>query len=243
MQIKKNVYGEFARYYDLLGWNRFSRVCAERLKNFVRFRGRGNETVLDLACGTGELEYKLRGTGLKFTGVDLSRLMLKQARQKNRTAKFIDGDITSIKLRRKFDIAVCFFDSINHLTGIPPVKKLFKTVRTHLVDNGYFIFDMLTPSGLAEWESLDIRRDKNYTVIMNGFYDDNSLNAEITIEGFVRNRKNCYSRFLQKIIEKSYPLEAIVDTLNKAGFDEISVSAFDTAEPVEKASRWFFVVK
>ena len=101
--MKNQVYGEFARYYDLLGWNQFSHICAQRLKNFVRLRGVGNETVLDLACGTGELEYKLKRTGLKFTGVDLSWSMLAQARRKNNGVKFLHGDITDIRLNRRFD--------------------------------------------------------------------------------------------------------------------------------------------
>jgi len=80
--MKNQVYSEFAQYYDMLGWNKFAHVCAERLKTFVRFRGSGNETVLDLACGTGELEHRLQRTNLKFTGVDLSWQMLSQARRK-----------------------------------------------------------------------------------------------------------------------------------------------------------------
>ena len=83
MNSKTQVYGEFARYYDKLGWNKFSQICAERLKAFVRFRGMGKETVLDLACGTGELEYRLKNSRLEFTGVDISWKMLSSARRKN----------------------------------------------------------------------------------------------------------------------------------------------------------------
>ncbi len=239
--MKNQVYSEFAQYYDMLGWNKFAHICAERLKTFVRFRGSGNETVLDLACGTGELEYRLQRTNLKFTGVDLSWQMLSQARRKTDSVKYIHGDITSIRLNRKYDIVVCFFDSVNHLGGITAIKRLFKTARMHLNKGGYFIFDMLTPDGLADWESLDIRREKDYTVIMNGYYSPEKITAEIRIEGFIKTGKSSFKRFMQKITERSYTIEKIAESLALAGFDDISVSSFNPDEPVESASRWFFV--
>jgi SAM-dependent methyltransferase len=227
----------------MLGWNRFSHLCAERLKNFVRFRGNGRKTILDLACGTGELEYKLRRTNLKFTGVDLSRQMLTQARRKNNGAEFIHADITNIRLNREFDLVVCFFDSVNHLSGITAVKKLFKTAGMHLRKGGYFIFDMLTPSGLANWESLDIKRKQDYTVIVNGYYDAEKIMAEINIEGFISTGKNTYKRFSQKIIERSYAFDKVAEALTYTGFDNISVSSFNLDEPIKSTSRWFFVVR
>lgn len=242
MGTKTNVYDEFALYYDFLGWNRFSRVCAERLKNFVRFRGRGRETILDLACGTGELEYSLRRSGLRFTGVDLSKQMLARARSKVDGVRFIRDDITAVRLQKTFDITVCLFDSVNHLGGITPVEKLFKTAKIHLRDGGYFIFDMLTPEGLAHWGSVDIKRGKDHVVIIDGEFDSEKILAEISIEGFVRSGKNSFRRFMQKIRERSYPFETVVGALANAGFNHITVSSYEPDQPLATASRWFFIV-
>ena len=242
------IYEDFANYYDMLGWNRFSKLCALRLENFVRLRGKGNETVLDLACGTGELEYRLNRTNLRFTGVDISQQMLKQARRKNKNVRFVHGDITSIRLNKRFDLVVCFFDSVNHLSGITALCKVFKTARIHLRQNGFFLFDMLSPEGLAGWECIDIRRKPDYTLIVNGFYYPEKTMADITIEGFINAKqhgsmgKTMYRRFLQKIYERSYTLDKVTYSLGRIGFSNISVSSFDTDEPVQSASRWFFVV-
>jgi SAM-dependent methyltransferase len=246
--MRNSTYEDFANYYDMLGWNRFSKLCAQRLENFVRLRGKGNETVLDLACGTGELEYRLNRTNLRFTGVDISQKMLKQARRKNKNIKFIHGDITSIRLNKHFDLVVCFFDSVNHLSGITTLYKMFKTARIHLRQNGFFLFDMLSPEGLAGWECIDIRRKPDYTLIVNGFYYPEKMMADITIEGFINARrrgstdKTMYKRFLQKIYERSYTLDKVAESLTRIGFSKISVSSFDPYEPVKNASRWFFVV-
>jgi len=237
-----NVYGDFAGYYDLLGWNGFARFSAERLKNFVAFRGHGYETVLDLACGTGELEYILRRSKLQFTGVDLSWKMLSQARRKNKGVKFYHGDIVNVRLNKKYDLTVCFFDSINHLSGLSAIKKAFKTARAHLKPGGFFIFDMLSPEGLERWEAIDIRKQPDYYVIINGHYYPEKIKAEVTIEGFVKSGGNSYKRFVQLVKECSFPLDIVAEALTIAGFDEISVTSFNTDEPIEAASRWFFVV-
>ena len=236
------VYAEFAEYYDKLGWHLFARDCAMRLKAFTRLRGTGNEKVLDLACGTGELEYMLRNTKLRFTGVDLSPGMLKEGRRKNRSVKFVEGDIASVRLNKHFDLVICFFDSVNHLISFADLKKVFKTARAHLRPGGFFIFDMLSPNGLAEWEFFDIKRKPDYTVITNGSFESSNNTVDITIEGFIRKKDANYFRFLQKIRERSYPFAKIVDALGKASFLNISVSSFNPDQPVENCSRWFFVV-
>ncbi|MCP4582796.1 MAG: class I SAM-dependent methyltransferase [candidate division Zixibacteria bacterium] len=246
MERKKmtdRIYGEFARYYDLLGWNRFAQFSAERLKNFVAFRGQGKETVLDLACGTGELEYRLKRTKMRFTGIDISWKMLTEARRKNKNVKFIHGDMTNVRLNQKFDIVVCFFDSVNHLSGITAIKRLFKTARMHLNKGGFFIFDMLTPEGLERWEAIDIRREKDYYVTINGHYDQDKIKAEVTIEGFVKSGRSTYQRFNQVVAECSFTLDKVAEALTIAGFDDISVTSFNNDEPIEETSRWFFVVR
>jgi ubiquinone/menaquinone biosynthesis C-methylase UbiE len=240
--MKKQVYGKFARYYDLLGWNRFARICAERLKNFIAFRGNGSEAVLDLACGTGELEYQLQKTNLKFTGVDFSREMLARARRKIKKAKFLQGDMTCLRLNKKYDIVICFFDSVNHLSGVTELRHFFRTARIHLKPGGFFIFDMLSPEGLERWEYVEIRRNTDYYVVVNGFFNPDKIKAEVTIEGFVKSKRKEYERFCQRVVERSYPIEKIVECLTAAGFDDISVSSFNVEEPIEQTSRWYFVV-
>jgi len=237
----KDDYGAFAPYYDRLGWNLFAGECAIRLKSFVRLRGTGAERVLDLACGTGELEYRLRRTKLKFTGIDISARMLLVARGKNPRANFVRADIASFRLKETFDIAVCFFDSINHLPGLPAIKNTFGNVRNHLRPGGFFIFDMLTPDGLIQWEFFDFKKRKAYTVITSGVYHEKTMTADISIEGFVRTKGAFYKGFRQKITERTYPFVTIARALTLAGFKNIAVTAFDSEQPIEKCSRWFIV--
>ncbi len=86
-------------------------------KNFAGFLGlRGNEEVLDVACGTGHASFAiapLLASG-RVTAVDFSSGMLDQARRKaaqNRTGniEFVERDMRDLGFESRFDVAVCAF--------------------------------------------------------------------------------------------------------------------------------------
>lgn len=235
-----NIYGGFSRYYDYLGWNKFARAAAVRLRSFFRIRKFKPESVLDLACGTGELEKALGKSGIEFVGVDASRGMLKIARAKCERCRFVLGDAAKVRLGRRFDMVLLLFDSANHMNSEMHLSRVFKNARRHLRDGGFFIFDILTGAGLERWEHIDIRRRRDYMVITNGYFYPEDLSAEIFIEAFVK-KKNGYERVYQKVVEKAYPASDIIKWLTEAGFSRIMASAYDPAEEIEEASRLWFV--
>ncbi len=227
----------------MLGWNEFAAECAERIKTILKFRLPKARFLLDFACGTGELEYRLRNAGISPIGVDISPAMLKVARKKNPGVEFIVGDMISLKLERKFDIVCCFFDSVNHLRSTDELNRFFGNVAVHLRPGGLFVFDTLSPAGLAKWEFFDLKTAPDYTVITSGDFDENKIKARITIEGFVRRKSGLYRRFRQEIVEKAFAFKTILRSLQKAGFSHIAVSSFDPAESIEKSSRWFLLAR
>src|SRR5712692_2760779 len=73
-------------------------------------------TVLDLACGTGNVTLELERRGYQVTGVDNSEAMLRQARTKPaRQARFFLQDARHLDLPERFDACVSLFDSLNYL--------------------------------------------------------------------------------------------------------------------------------
>lgn len=93
---------------------RFFTLAAERLPQIFAFRG--DEQVLDVACGTGiaacaVAPYLPRG---KVTGLDFSSGMLTQARTNAvsrglQNLDFVEMDMQAITLERRFDAANCSF--------------------------------------------------------------------------------------------------------------------------------------
>lgn len=240
----KNIYGDFSEYYDLLGWNQFARNSAVRLQSFFKLRGDKPRAILDLACGSGELEWALRASDIKFTGVDISPGMIKVARKKFPGGDFIVGDAATIRMKKKFDMALLLFDSANHMSSLSQLLKVFRNARRHLAPNGFFIFDFLTETGLSEWEQINIKRTKSYTLFYYGHYYPEKHLADVFIEAFIKKPgRNNYHRIFQKIVEKTYPASDIIDGLVNSGFTRITASPFDLDEKIEKASRIWFVCR
>ena len=242
----KNAYGEFSRYYDMLGWDLFARDSAVRLKSFFKLRGERPKTILDLACGTGELEKSLRASGIIFTGVDSSPGMIRVAKSKVAGTKFLVGDAATVKLEERFDMVLLLFDSANHMPSLSHLVQVFKNAYRHLYPDGYFIFDFLTGQGLEEWEQINIRRTKKYTLFWYGHYYPEKMLADIFIEAFIKDTrpgKNLYNRVFQKIVEKTYPGSDIIDGLMKSGFKRLMASPYNPDEKIEDASRIWFVCR
>ena len=76
-------------------------------------------SVLDLACGTGNMSLRLARSGYLVTGIDRSDQMLEVARQKARDEglyiEFLKGRMEDFITEQQFDAAVCVFDSLTIL--------------------------------------------------------------------------------------------------------------------------------
>jgi ubiquinone/menaquinone biosynthesis C-methylase UbiE len=93
---------------------RFFPASSRHLAKIVGLRG--DEEVLDVACGTGNASLAVAPmlSHGRVTAVDFSSGMLAQARRKAAEAKlanieFREGDMQSLDFRDRFDVAVCSF--------------------------------------------------------------------------------------------------------------------------------------
>jgi ubiquinone/menaquinone biosynthesis C-methylase UbiE len=112
--ILKDTFDAVAGGYD----GKALRFFPESAKNMAALLGpRGDEHVLDVACGTGHASLALapRLPKGRITAVDLSPRMLDQARQKTASMKirnidFAERDMQDLEFAESlFDIAVCAF--------------------------------------------------------------------------------------------------------------------------------------
>jgi ubiquinone/menaquinone biosynthesis C-methylase UbiE len=114
---KKAIAGTFdavASGYDSANL-RFFPNCAKHMVSLLGLRG--DESALDVACGTGHATLAL-ATGLPrghVTGVDFSPGMLDQARAKLKAAdltcevELLQGDMQALPWCQRFDVATCAF--------------------------------------------------------------------------------------------------------------------------------------
>lgn len=111
-QVQRVVrhYSRLAPAYDRR-WDRYSRGSLGKLVQ--RLPLRGDERILDIACGTGRLEGLLRQQhpGLDITGIDLSPHMIEVARGRlpeDPQTRWHHGTLDTVELPpASFDVVTC----------------------------------------------------------------------------------------------------------------------------------------
>lgn len=109
--------------------------------------------VLEYGCGEGRITIPMARAGAAVTGVDLSPSMLgalakksaaepREVRQRIRTKC---GDMREIRLRRRFPLVICTFNTFLHLYERDDVERFLARVRAHLAPRGRFVFDTSIP--------------------------------------------------------------------------------------------------
>lgn len=154
-----NAYKKFGYYYDEV----MAQLNYDLWLEFIEDYLNPGDNVLDLACGTATLCTMLKLKGFDAEGLDLSETILEIASEKMKinhlSFPLHHADMTSFKLNKKFNMITCFFDSVNFLSDIKQVKKLFECTHSHLKDNGFFIIDVFSKELLKEYENNDIVED------------------------------------------------------------------------------------
>jgi SAM-dependent methyltransferase len=105
--------------------------------------------VLELACGTGRLTIPLAQDGHEVVGLDASPTMLRAAREKARVEgleiTFLEDDMRSFALPRRFGLVLVGCNSLAHLTGTEDLLACLAAVRRHLGPGGILAFDIVNP--------------------------------------------------------------------------------------------------
>lgn len=132
------------RHYDLQ-FKDFS----EDIPFYVRCAKKYGGPVLELACGTGRIAIPLAREGFQVTGLDASKSMLEEARQKAAAegvdVEWVESDCRGFQFDKKFGTILFPFSTIAVLHDLDSVEACFSAVRNHLKNNGRFILHALNP--------------------------------------------------------------------------------------------------
>jgi SAM-dependent methyltransferase len=153
-----HVYGEAAQFYDLIQRARGRDPDAEA-DVVVREIRRGNpqaRTMLDVACGTGANLPRF-AESFDVVGLDASADMLAIAREKCPDVSFVEADMRSFDLGRRFDAIVCIFSGIGYLVEETDLRQAVLTMATHLHPGGVLAIEgWVEPS---EWSGPNVSVD------------------------------------------------------------------------------------
>jgi len=142
---------DYADHYDLFYAGKDYESECNMIEEVFRRYGKDNiGTILDLGCGTGNHAFPLAKRGYEVIGVDRSGDMLANARSKLANFEsqsqplpmFLQGDLRSLDLDRKFDAVLMMFAVLGYQLTNEDILAALKTVRRHLKPHGLFVCDV-----------------------------------------------------------------------------------------------------
>ena len=230
------VFKSYAKYYDLLYKDKnYDVECDFIEESFSRFSRVKVKNILELGCGTGGHALHLAKRNYQMTGIDVSEVMLKSAREKTvRSGLNIDlhhSDIRDFNFDKNFDSIICMFAVLNYLTYNEDFERVLRNVRNHLIANGLFIIDIW--NGLAVLRILPSVRAK--------IVEDKKIKVIRIVEPELDALHHlCRNHYKLIILEDNKVVEEIEEThvirylfpqeikhyLEKAGFEVLKICPF-----------------
>ena len=236
---------EIAQYYDELMAGVPYRLWVEYLEDLLGRVEFKPKTILDVACGTGNVSEILSARGYEVVGADIAPGMIEIARAKHSRVEYHVSDMAELDLGRKFDLAISFFDSLNYITDPDHLARAIERVAEHVVEGGYFIFDVNTIYALAHhfFDQANLGSINYPHYIWSSEYDHSTrictirMTFEVIDNGEPRQFKETH-------IQRGHSLEELSRMLLDAGFEVVDVfHAYRFRKPTRRTDRVFYLAR
>ena len=245
-----NEYRALGAFYDrLMPQTDYEARADYLLALFARF-GACPHSVLDLACGTGEMTKILAKRGFDMTGVDASADMLMEARDKasgfTPEALLLQQDMRALDLRDTVDGAICLQDSLSHLLKTAEIEAVFARLRLFVAPGGLVLFDVNTP-----YKHREILGNNDFILEADGLvcnwqnlYSEKTGIVDMQLDFFEEQPDGRYARSTDRVRERAYALKTWKKMLENSGFALCAVYADGTFDaPNDTCERWMLVAK
>lgn len=244
-------YEQFAYLYDELmqdaPYDKWVNFVLNRLK---KYHIKGN-TMLDLACGTGELSVRFAKQGFKVTGVDLSTDMLAVAKAKAESQgvmiPLFEQDMAELEGLGSFEIIGIFCDSLNYLHSEEKVFNTFLKASQCLEKDGVLFFDVHSIFKINELfiDQTFTLCDEQIAYIWNSFPGEYPNSVEHELSFFVQDPADGkYNRIDEFHEQRTFAIDQYSGWLEEAGFEILEISAdFEEKTPQPDSERIFFMAR
>jgi SAM-dependent methyltransferase len=145
------MFSASAEFYDLI-YSTFKDYAGEtaQIAALLRQLNPSCQTVLDVACGTGEHAKRLAALGFDVDGVDLDPAFVRIAQQKHAPGRFFEADMSDFHIPFRYDAVLCLFSSIGYLKTLDRVVRALACFREHLAPGGVIVVEPWFPPGVLD---------------------------------------------------------------------------------------------
>ena len=129
---------EYVHDYDLPFW--------------VSLAEREGDAIVEWGAGTGRIAVPLSDAGFDVTAVEVSKSMVASGRKKSEAVEWVQGDMRTAKLGRKYALGICAFNSFLCLLSADDALAFLRNAREHLEPGGMLGFEVsaFTPEELVD---------------------------------------------------------------------------------------------
>ncbi|XDZ65382.1 class I SAM-dependent methyltransferase [Alphaproteobacteria bacterium LSUCC0684] len=186
-----SVFDKYSAYYDLLYKDKNYKEETNYIYELLNKFGVSSGGLLEFGSGTGIHARMLGDLGYYVHGIEMSHGMVARA-SVNEQFSCQQGDITKVKLNKKFDAVLSLFHVMSYLSENQALNSAFRNAADHLNPGGIFIFDFwYLPAVLTQKPDVRVKRmadDKlEVTRIAEPVMKENSNIVEVNYEVFVRS--------------------------------------------------------
>lgn len=209
-------------------------------------------SVLDAACGTGNVSFELAQRGYRVLGVDLSPEMIAIAQQKITSSltdgkvEFAVGDLTTLSLGRSFDAATCLYDSLNYILDPHDLALAFSQLRRHIKPGGLLVFDLNSDWAFRANLFTQTQRDPRQTLHYqwHADFDHHTRICRVEMSFEKRTSEGQTQTFRETHHERAYLLEEVLELLQQTDWNLLGAyDAYTLNRPHARSERWYFAVQ
>lgn len=249
-----DVFGAYARYYDLLYRDKDYAGEAAYVDSLIRRDAPGAATLLDLGCGTGAHAEQFVRLGYTVHGVDASAGMLEAAHARRARLdeveqvrlSFAQGDARCYRCDRRFDVVTALFHVMSYQVTDEDLAAAFRTAASHLITGGLFIFDFWHGPGVlsdppeVRQRSLEDADTEVRRIATPKHFPDRNL-VEVGYKINVRDKCTHKSKILQESHSMRYLFAEEISSLSRGeGFEVAYFGGWMSDQPL-KNNQWYAV--
>ncbi|NEQ86517.1 MAG: class I SAM-dependent methyltransferase [Moorea sp. SIO2I5] len=223
MSLSKSEYNKSAYFYDeIMNSFKMDFYLYEDLIEIVK-----PQSILELGCGMGRLFPIFMKEAKEITGIDLSDELIDKGEKyfklnnvNNAKIEFINTDMCSFKMNKKYDLIVFALSVLKHLKTDRDRLEALKNAKSHLNQEGFIVIDhtpFLYSSKSTDW--IDVKNSLVVdwlpeSIVIDGYQWKKSIEGEKDILLWRYNDSE-KTHFEVKFTTYRYDIDKLIQNLSE----------------------------